>query len=162
MSFYDTLNELQQEIENAAGMPLTSKAVVDRDNLLDLIDELREQLPKEVAQAIDILKQKDSIIDEARRRSDSMIGDATARRQQIIDSSSIVREANETADFIVQKARLDAINLRSKSIDYAMKLMSTMQEQMGGMVRTLDQSKIELFEMKKTLTTPSNISEGEH
>ena len=49
MSIYEVFDKLQQEVENAGSVPLTSKVMIDKDLFLDLLDELKELLPPEEA-----------------------------------------------------------------------------------------------------------------
>ena len=59
---YDVVDELGQVIENARSVPMSGSCMVPRDHLLDLLDELRENLPEEVQQAGRIVEQRTEIL----------------------------------------------------------------------------------------------------
>ena len=67
---YDTLDEIVTTIEQARGVPMSTSAMVPRDHLLDLLDELRDRLPEEVTQAKAVLDQRGELLDAAQVESD--------------------------------------------------------------------------------------------
>lgn len=83
---YDTLDEIVTLIEQARGVPMSTSAMVPRDHVLDLLDELRDRLPDEVTQAKAVLDQRGDLLDAAQRESDrialhtSQEAQATAKR----------------------------------------------------------------------------------
>jgi len=83
---YDTLDEIVTLIEQARGVPMSTSAMVPRDHVLDLLDELRDRLPEEVTQAKAVLDQRGDLLDAAQLESDrvalrsSQEAEATAKR----------------------------------------------------------------------------------
>jgi len=67
---YDTLDEIVTMIEQARGVPMSTSAMVPRDHVLDLLDELRDRLPDEVTQAKAVLDQRGDLLDAAQQESD--------------------------------------------------------------------------------------------
>ncbi len=80
---YDTLDEIVTMIEQARGVPMSTSAMVPRDHVLDLLDELRERLPDEVTQAKAVLDQRGDLLDAAQVESDQIALRATKEAEQI-------------------------------------------------------------------------------
>jgi cell division septum initiation protein DivIVA len=121
---YETVDELTTVIENARSVPMSSSCMVPRDHLLDLLDDLRENLPDEVQQAGAIVEQRTEILQQAqaeaerltgRTRSESEQVVATARRQreELIGTArrqrdEVLTQAQEQADDLLRQAEAEA------------------------------------------------------
>ncbi|WP_299958245.1 hypothetical protein [uncultured Modestobacter sp.] len=128
---YETVDELTTVIENARSVPMSSSCMVPRDHLLDLLDDLRENLPDEVQQAGAIVVQRTEILQQAqaeaerltgRTRSESEQVVATARRQreELIGTArrqrdEIVTEAQAQADDLIAEAEAEAEELLAEA-----------------------------------------------
>jgi hypothetical protein len=66
MDLIERIDELQVLIEEAKAVPLSSSAVVNRDELLDLLAQLKEQVPDEIRQARWLTRDRDELVDRAR------------------------------------------------------------------------------------------------
>lgn len=62
--------DMEEMLNQASGFPLSKKVGVDRDEMLDLIDELKGALPYELDTALKIIKEQDSILESARNDAD--------------------------------------------------------------------------------------------
>ena len=87
------LNNLEELLLNSTNIPLTELAVVDRDLLLHQLNLIKENLPADLATAIEIAKQRQKIIDEAEGYACLIIKSAEQKASQILQESSIVRQA---------------------------------------------------------------------
>ncbi|MBE6037610.1 MAG: hypothetical protein E7218_00170 [Anaerofustis stercorihominis] len=129
MSIYDVFDKLQQEVENGGSVPLTAKVMIDKDLFLDLLDELREMLPPEVIQAQNILDSASSIIQNAKHEAEIIVNEAHARREEILEISSINKEAQQRAEVMLKKAKLDAYKIRAGSLEQSYNIMDEAYEE---------------------------------
>ena len=63
MAVRDTLNKVENLVASAWHLPLTGKATIDEEKLVQLVDELRDGLPQELEQAENIIRERDNILD---------------------------------------------------------------------------------------------------
>ena len=96
---FQGMDDLQQMVEQAYGVPMTANCMVPRREVLDILDEMRNAIPVELDDAQDVLDHRDNIISDAQQQSDSMIGDAEAERD------AILADATVRADEILQDAQ---------------------------------------------------------
>ena len=68
MDLIERIDELQVLIEEAKAVPLSSSAVIDRDELLDLLAQLKEQVPDEIRQARWMTRDRDELVDPRVKR----------------------------------------------------------------------------------------------
>lgn len=118
MDLIERIEELQVLVEEAKAVPLSASAVVNRDEMLELLAELKQELPDEVRQAKWIVRDRDDLIERARKEAERMVEEARGERSRLIDNSDVVRGAREEAAAIVEDARAKAATLRKEAQDY--------------------------------------------
>ena len=99
------LEDLESIVVNASKMPFTNKKVVDEEELLAIVDELKGAMPDEVEQARKVLAERDKIIADAQRHADSMVAQAKDYIAKLTEESEIVRQSQEHANQIIQNAK---------------------------------------------------------
>jgi len=115
---HDKLDELSALVENARAMPMSASCVVNRGQVLDLLDEVRSMLPRTLAQADDILAERDGIVAAARVTAAEVIASAEADAKVIVSEHEVYRAAVAEADAIRAEADLEAERMRRETDDY--------------------------------------------
>ena len=113
------LEDLESIVVNASKMPFTNKKVVDEEELLSIVDELKGAMPDEVEQARKVLAERDKIIADAQRHAVSMVAQAKDYIAKLTEESEIVRQSQEHANQIIQNANHSSEDLRNSSVTYA-------------------------------------------
>lgn len=96
----DLIGRLEDILHEAGKLPLSKKVGVDRDEMLDLLDSLKESLPYELDTALKILDEQDSILESARNDANFIVEEAKREKEQSI------KECNE--DIILRKKQADS------------------------------------------------------
>ena len=117
---YETVDELSRVIENARSVPMSGSCMVPRDQLLDLLDDLRENLPDEVHAAGAIVEQRTEILEQAQAEAEQLTGRTrdeadrlvvTARRQR----EEILGTARRQRDELLAHAQAEAEDLLAQA-----------------------------------------------
>ena len=74
MDIFEMLDELEEIIETGSKIPLTGKVVVDAEELLDCLDQIRSVLPEEIRQARWVAKERERMLSEAKKRGSTDSG----------------------------------------------------------------------------------------
>lgn len=156
MKLYEILDSLQFEIENAANVPLTNKVMIDKDEILDIIDDLRAAVPNEIEEARQIKESENRIKTKAAQEARSILDQANEHKAKLMDTNVITQNAYDEAEAIIKDAQVEANRLRIKSIEYVSGLLSKAQEDLKGIIGVMDNNKNELKEKKKSMTAPKN------
>ena len=82
MEVHEKLGELAALVSGARSVPLSSSVMVDREQVLRLVAEVRRLLPAEVQQAGDVLAQRDEVLDAARSQADHVVAEARAEADE--------------------------------------------------------------------------------
>ena len=141
---YDLIDRLEVSVDQARSVPFSDNCIVDREEMLILIGMIREHLPNEIRQAKLLLDQNRHIIAEARKEAESIMREAEMRMTAMIDEHEITRKAKLERDQIVENANTSAQNIRKKSMDYARKKLSDLEEELTEMLVTVQRNKKEL------------------
>jgi archaeal/vacuolar-type H+-ATPase subunit H len=128
-SIYSLLDTLEDIVENAKAIPLTQKVSVSKDELLELIGEIRLNMPGEVKQAQRIVHGSEKIIDEANAKANSIIRDAESNAEKMTLEHEITKRAKEEAEAIMADARNRAEDMRIGSIEYADQMLANTEAQ---------------------------------
>lgn len=118
MDLTTRLTQLEEMVRDAKSMPLSSSALLNRDEVLDLIEDLKASLPDEIKQARWVVKDREELLAKARRDAEGMVEQARAEQLRLASHEAVMQRAKEEAERIVQEADEDARRLRLEAEDY--------------------------------------------
>ena len=102
----EIISTLYEMVQDARGVPLSSeKCVIERDRVLDLLDEISNQLPGELKQAKTIVESRGEVINNAKREAENILKQAQAQARQMVSNDEIYRQAQQEANAMVQAAQ---------------------------------------------------------
>ncbi|MGE1062592.1 ATPase [Megasphaera paucivorans] len=113
------LEDLESLVMNASKMPFTNKKMVEEEEILQIIDDLKASMPAELEQAKKVLAEKEKIVADAQRHADSMVAQAKDYIAKLTEESELVRQAQEHANQIILNANTSSEELKSSSVTYA-------------------------------------------
>ncbi len=105
----EMISEIEIFIDNCKYQPLSSsKIIVPKEDLDQMLNELKLKLPNEIERCKKIMRNKEAILADARTRADSIITESVAEANRLVDQSQIVELANIRANEILEMARSQA------------------------------------------------------
>jgi vacuolar-type H+-ATPase subunit H len=115
----DRIDQIIALIEGARSAPMSrSNCVLDRGEMINLLDELRAELPSELRRATALLEERDKIIDAGRREADRIIAEAENEHTRLVSVNEIVVSAEHEASRAMSEARAETQRLRDEVDDY--------------------------------------------
>ncbi|MDP9398264.1 MAG: hypothetical protein M3P96_10800 [Actinomycetota bacterium] len=118
MDVHDKLDELTAAIENARAMPMSGACIVNRAEVLALLDDLRELLPEEFRHAELLLREREAVVEEGRREAEGLLEEARAERERLLEQSEVIVEARQRAEETEARAEEAAAALREDADGY--------------------------------------------
>ncbi|MFE2944809.1 ATP synthase F0 subunit B [Streptomyces sp. NPDC059255] len=118
MDVQKKLDEIVDTVGNARSMPMSASCVVNRAELLALLEEVREALPDSLAQAQELIGGQEQLAEQARQEAERIIEGAHAQRSTLISDTAVARRSQEEADRILAEARREAEEIRAEADDY--------------------------------------------
>jgi vacuolar-type H+-ATPase subunit H len=112
------LDALVELVESAKSMPLSASVLVNKNEALALLDELRAALPDELREAQWVIKDRDDVIDGGRKEADRIIADARAEATRLVSRTEVMQTATREADRVIEEANENARKMRLEVEDY--------------------------------------------
>ena len=138
------IEEIEEYVESCKYQPLsTTKIVVNKEELEELLRELRMKTPDEIKRYQKIISNKDAILADAQAKADAVIAETKTQVQDMVKESEvmqqayaqaneIVNRANQQAQAIIDSATADANNLRLSAISYTDEMMANLEQLIHG------------------------------
>lgn len=120
------LDRLEEVVSSASRMPFSSRVLVDEQEYLDVVDQIRLSLPEELKVARRVAAERDKIIADAEDRADQLLGRAEEQVAHQVDDHAIVRAAEERAHRLLDQAHRDANEIRREAQDYACRVLNSL------------------------------------
>ena len=121
------IDKLDDLVHNAKAVPLTDQVRIDREEIYDILDQMRATIPEEIKQARWIVKERQEMLAEAKRECDRLIGEAREQAVREASQTEIVKLAERQAQDIVEEARRSARETRLEMEDWADGILSTLE-----------------------------------
>ena len=137
------IEEIEDYVEGCRFQPLSStKIVVNKEELQELLRELRLKTPDEIKRYQKIISNKDAILTDAQAKADAIIQEAQVKAQQLVQQTEIMKQAfgqandtinnaNAQAQEILDSAQEDANNIRMSAISYTDELLGSISSVVG-------------------------------
>ena len=115
----DIIGALYDMVQDARSMPLSAdKCILERDKVLDMLDEIIAQLPGELKQARTIVESRNELVSQARREADSVIREAQEKANQLLTKEAIYEEAKKRSEELVSQTQNRINQLRKAANEY--------------------------------------------
>ncbi|MDO5415764.1 MAG: vacuolar family H+-ATPase subunit H [Lachnospiraceae bacterium] len=132
------IDEIEEYIDSCKYQPLsTTKILVNKEELEELLVELRLRIPDEIKQYQKIISNQEAILNEARSQADTMVAEATAQTNELVNEHEIMQKAYAHANEVVAQANAEAQNIVDKAVDDANGIRQGAVQYTDDMLRSL-------------------------
>ena len=115
----DIIGALYDMVQDARSMPLASdKCILERDKVLDMLDEIIAQLPAELKQARTIVESRNELVSQARREADGILQEAREKAKELVTKEGIYQEAKKRSEELVGQTQERINQLRKAANEY--------------------------------------------
>ncbi|HAL63047.1 MAG: ATPase [Firmicutes bacterium] len=130
MEIMEIIDMMEETIDKAPTVPLSGKILVDKEDILDYIQEMRLVFPDEVKEAKWVKEERERILAEAQSRSDEMIKNAEEKVVQMIDEHEVTKQAVEQANQMVNDAQQKAMEIKTDCDQYADDILNDLEKRL--------------------------------
>ena len=115
----DIIGALYDMVQDARSMPLAAdKCILERDRVLDMLDEIIAQLPGELKQSRAIVESRNELVSQARREAESILSEAREKAKQMVMKEAIYVEARKRSEELVAQTQNRINQLRKAGNEY--------------------------------------------
>ena len=131
------LRRVADIISSAKTMPLSSSAMINRDEILELLEEANNRLPEELRAARWLLRERDEFLAKTRREGDDILDAARAQAERMVQRTEVVRAAEHRARQVVTSAEDESRRLRHEVEDYCDQKLAQFEVVLDKVLRTV-------------------------
>ena len=144
MEIFTLLETIEDMLENSKEIPFTHKAMLDKEELLEIIKEIRLKLPEELKQAKVIKEEHDRIISKANEEAAEIVKEAENRIISMIDEHEITKKAYEKKAEIIETANEMSREISKGTKDYADNVLNGIEVALQEALKIIQNNRNEL------------------
>ncbi len=137
MRLVSLLDRLENIVENSSKIPITNKVMIDRDDALDIIDELRMALPEDIEKAKWIVKERDTILADAQKEGQDVVKKAQQYIQKSINNSTVIEQAKVEAKSLMDEARESSLEMKKEADVYADSVLEGLEKTLSETLKSV-------------------------
>lgn len=143
------IDRLEALVSSGTRVPLTSKALVDEQEFLELVDQLRVAMPDEIRHAKRVSQDRDRVLSQAQVDADKILSTARDRAEQLVREADVVRTAQQRADDMLRAATEEAGRMRGDADRYAVEVLDGLEAELGRLLASIKKGKAALEKMSE-------------
>ena len=155
MEYIDLLDVLEELVNNGKKSLVGSRVSVDRDELLDIVNELRNTLPEEIKRARRVVDERKTILENARQEAGNIkasacedaeiiIKEAENKRMELVDNHQITQLATQQGRDIIDEAQKKARDMRIGAREYVDSLLEEFENYLGSKIQEVQTNRTSL------------------
>jgi hypothetical protein len=130
---YHLIDRLERLLNESWRMPLSAYLVINEDDFLDVIDQMRTTLPREIKEGEKVQRERERIIAQAEEEAERVVQLAQEEAGRLVEEHAVIRAADQRANTIIERAQREAEILKVDADEYARGVLITLGEQLDGL-----------------------------
>lgn len=139
MDISGRIQQLEELIVEAKSMPLSTSVLVNREEALELIQEMRAALPEEIKQARWVVKDREQLLTKARKDAEGVIQQALEEQHRLVSQEEVVKASMREAERILEESRAEARQIRHEAEDYMDQKLAAFEATLTRSVEQIEQ-----------------------
>ncbi|RCX17235.1 hypothetical protein DFR58_108130 [Anaerobacterium chartisolvens] len=144
MEILTILETLEDVVEKSVNVPVVGKCLIDKEEILEIIKEIRLKLPDDIKQAKWVKEERQRILLEAQKEANNIIRDAESKISSLVDEHEITKKAYEQANEIISNAQKNAREIRLGTREYADSILNKLEEILADTINVVQTNREEL------------------
>lgn len=142
MEIMEIIDMMEETIDKAPVVPLSGKILLDKEDILDYIQEMRLVFPDEVKEAKWVKGERQRILSEAETKANEMIKNAEDRMVQMVDENEITRQAYERASVIENETRNSAAQMKAEFDQYINDMLNDLERHLDVLIKKVQDDRM--------------------
>lgn len=134
----DYLDDIEEVLETSKKIPLSNRISVEKERIMDIINDIRLNLPDDIRHAQRILGDHDRIVAEAHRKAEDILNQAESEAKLRASNHEIFRRASDQAAEIMEAAKKESRDLKMNATDYADERLGEVELQLKELMANMD------------------------
>jgi vacuolar-type H+-ATPase subunit H len=131
------IDRLEKLLNDSKRLPMTAGAVVDKDECLVIIDQMRVTIPQQIAEARRIQEESNQIIARAEQEAQMILERAREEAELLVDEGELIKKARDRSVAIAEETRLNAEKTMHGADEYAIRVLGELEDQLIALQTTI-------------------------
>ena len=141
MDVLNLLEKMEDIVEDASKLPLSNKIMIDKEEILEVINDIRLKLPDEINRASWVAKERQRILTEAQTEAEELIEKVKEQQHILVEDNEITRLAKQHANQILQDAEQKANEMKMGAYNYSDEILSKLQVKIHEINNIIEQNR---------------------
>ena len=152
----DRIDEIISMVETARNVPMSRNCMLDRGELIGLLEHLRSEIPGEMRRAAALLDERDKILDAGQREADRMIAEAEAEHHRLVSQNEVVVSADREGARMVHEARQEVQRLREEVDEYVDTTLANFEQFLTRSLASIERGRDKMHALREIGSFPSD------
>ena len=144
MVVQERLNELTAMVRSAKAMPMSASCLVNRAEMLDILERLRQELPANLHQAQALLSDREAVLAAGREEAEAILEAARGEREQLIEAADVLVAARARATTVTAQARGESNRLLADADAYVDRRLAEFEVFLGQLASQVSNGRLRL------------------
>jgi cell division septum initiation protein DivIVA len=154
----DRIDEMIALVEGARSVPMSRNCMIDRAEMIGVLEQLRTELPAELRRASALLEERDKIIEAGQREAERIVSEGEAEHARLVSINEIVVSAEHEASRIIGEARAEAQRLRDEVDDYVDTALANFEQLLTRSLASIERGRDKMHALREI----GSFQAGEH
>ncbi|HEY8884596.1 MAG TPA: ATPase [Chloroflexota bacterium] len=159
MDVLQLIDRLEQLVSSGTRLPLSSRIMIDEQEFLDIVDQLRVTVPEEMKQARRFSQERDRVLQQAEEEAEKVINAAQERALLMLQDNEIVRLAQDDARRLLNEGEQYADEIKRGADVYALEVLSGLESELTKLLVTTRKGRATLDRSAYRMTEPNHSLE---
>jgi hypothetical protein len=150
----DLIEEMIESVDTARNVPLSTNAMINREEMLTKLQRMKAELPEELRAARWMVREREAYIARTNEKAREVIERARAKAEEMVAESHIVEEAVAEANSLVRNAEAEARRIRLEAEDHAEQRLAELETLFGELLNEVRDARVEFHESRPAPPEP--------
>ncbi len=136
MDVLQLIDRLEQLVSSGTRLPLSSRTMIDEQEFLEIVDQLRVTVPEEMKQARRFSQERERVLQQAEAEAEKILNAAQERATLMLQENELVRRARDEAESLLAEARQQADEIRRGADQYALEVLTGLENELAKLLAT--------------------------
>jgi vacuolar-type H+-ATPase subunit H len=141
MNALEIIDRIEELLDGSRRIPFSANVVVNGDEVYDLIEELRNVMPEEFKQSRWIVRERENMIEEAKKQSEKIIKNAQEKADALVDETEIMKRATRKSEEMMSAIEARARTIRLEAEDYADEKLANLEAVLHKLLNSIEKGR---------------------
>jgi hypothetical protein len=152
----DRIDEIISMVETARNVPMSRNCMLDRSELIGLLEQLRSEIPSEMRRASALLDERDKILDAGQREAERMIAEAEAEHHRLVSLNEVVVSADREGARMIHDARQEVLRLREEVDEYVDTTLANFEQFLTRSLASIERGRDKMHALREIGSFPAD------